>query len=300
MSEAKKYVREYQPRDKEGHPIGPKQVFRADTKDELIDLLAAAHANSSANLYETKRAVKLGALIEPDPDEPIPTFEGTELTADQRLKIAKELQNPETVANALDAWATARFGVPLDAVRATLRNSEINVRVGAARQEVDTFMARHPEYKPTEKNKEILLKWLGKGKPPLALTAKNLELALEDLKADQLIELVEEPPIQEPPPTTKKPTEGEPEPPAANPIGNTDTVNNPPTPNSETRTARPSTSSSGLSSRDSTATPVGGTPPKTKEITLMDVNRMNSDQYTKALQDPVLGPKIRKLVDEKS
>jgi hypothetical protein len=64
--------------------------------------------------------------------------------------------------------------------------------------QVDLFLKAHPEYIPTEKNSELIQKYLLKHE--LGVTKKNLEAAFEELKADGLLTLrVPEPAKEETP-----------------------------------------------------------------------------------------------------
>jgi hypothetical protein len=281
VPEKRKWVREYQPKDEHGLPVGPPQRFEADTQQELIDKLAAAHENASVKLYQTKKAVKLGTMLEPDKDEPIQTFEERPLTADERVKVGKLLNDPNTQADALKILLEAQFGAPVESVRQVLREAEIDKRVKRIRECIAEFKLAHPEYVESELNRDTMTKYLDKHNMPY--TKKNLEIAFEDLTQDGLLTL------KAPKAEVPKPASGDPAPNAAAPAG-TETIP-PPSTNApaipvEPTEVRPKQSSSGLGRENSSAAPVSGAP-KVTGITIREINSMTSDQYAKALRDGI-------------
>lgn len=300
----KKFVKEYQPTDSEGKAIGPKQRFEADTAEELMDKLAAAHQSASGRLYETMRASKLGILMEPDPDQPINEFKERLLTADERIKITASLQDPATAPDAIREVIESVFGANVDTVRAKLRSAEVRDRVDFIKQETDKFIQDHPEYYGTKRNQDTILKWLNK--KGYAITANNLERAYADLASvEGVLDIapVTEPPLPVPAPAPAAAITAASTPGAEVPA-------TPPTPSSEAippattaapqnsgspAEVRPSKSSSGLSRNDASGT----TPPSTAkapEITAQEIRRMSSAEYDERLQrDPVFAAAVDKL-----
>lgn len=285
---AKKYVREYQPKDEFGNHIGPPQRFEADTPDELADKLAAAHENASVTLYKTKKAVKLGTLLEPDPEEPLPTFEEQVLSADDRLSIANALNDPNSTPDAVKKLFKA-FGIPVEAVRQMLADNEIQKRIRRAQEQTQLFLNEHPEYVHHDENRDRLLKYLDKRN--LALTKKNLEIAYEDLRTEGLLitqatpQTKTEVPVPAPAPA---PT------PAPVPAAGEDPVPSPAIPDSVTPPApisatppappRPPISSSGLSRENASVTPTPNAP-KAKGISAQDITAMSANDYAYALKN---------------
>jgi hypothetical protein len=281
----KKFIIQTQLKDEQGNSVGPLQYFEADTLEELLEKKDAAHQNAAVKLYETRKAVKLGALIEPDRDEPIQTFEERPLSADERVKLEKMLKDPATAPEAISILIEAKLGGSLESVRQVLRQQEIDKRVGRIQESIDVFKAGHPEYVESAENKNELLKYLEKRELPL--TRKNLEIAFSDLCDEGKILLrklkAEEPPVVAPAAPAQAPP-SQPEIPVA-------TTKEPEIPAAPTE-VRPKQSSSGLGRDNSTATP-GATPLKTQGITIRDINRMSAKEYQEALRDP----EFRKQVD---
>lgn len=291
--EKKKWVREYQPKDDSGNPIGPLQRFEADTQQELIDKLAAAHENASSKLYQTRRAVKLGAMLEPDPEEPINTFEPRQLTADERVKLTKDLSDPAKAAEAHRILLEAELGAPIETVREGLRDREIQKRVEAIRGAIAQFKRDTPEYVESETNSENMKKYMEKNN--LRYTAKNLKIAFEDLSNDGLIVVqapkaaVIEPVAAVTPAVTPAPATPEVIPPVA--------TTAPAIPATPTE-VRPKQSSSGLGRDNSSAAP-GVEAPKTLGITIRDINKMSATEYNEKLRDPEFRKAVEKLYEKK-
>jgi hypothetical protein len=289
----KKWIREYQPKDENGYPIGPPQRFEADTQQELIDKLAAAHENASSALYRTRQQVKLGTLLEPDPDEPILTYEPRQLSAEDRIRISKDLSDPAKAAEAHRQLLEAEFGAPIEKVRENLRQNEIDKRVSAIQAAIAQFKAETPEYVECELNSGNMKKYMEKNQR--RYTAKNLKIAFEDLKNSGLLTLrapqaaPNEPVVQ----PTVTPATPEAIPPAA-------TI--PPEIPAQVTEVRPKNSSSGLGREHASAAPSAAAP-KTPGISIREINSMSSVAYSKALlngipERGISAEDFKKAIDE--
>lgn len=288
--EAKKWIREYQPKDESGYPVGPPQRFEADTQQELIDKLAAAHENASSALYKTRLQVKLGTMLEPDPEEPIRTFEPRSLSADERIKLTKDLSDPAKAADAHRTLLEAELGAPIEIIRTSLRDAEIQKRVESIKAAIDAFRKEHPEYIDSTSNGDKIKKYMEKKN--LRYSVKNLNIAFEDLKSDGVLTLqapkaaVPETPVA---PVATAPATLEAIPPAA--------TTAPVIPVTPTE-VRPKQSSSGLGREHSSAAP-SGEPPKVTGITIRDINRMSAKEYNDNLRDPEFRKAVEKLYEKK-
>jgi len=283
--EKKKFTIQTQFKDEQGNPVGPLQYFEADTLEELLEKKDIAHQNAAVKLYETRKANRLGTMLEPDKDEPIQTFEERPLTADERVKVTKALNDPSTAPEAVRTLIEAQFGASAETIREALRQVEISKRVADIQYAISEFKSAHPEYVESPSNKEILLKYMEK--KGYAITKKNLEIAFEDLRRDELI-LVRAPKAPEPSaPVT--PVADAPAPTPA--IPDAATTPAPAIPDVPTD-VRVKQSSSGLGRSNSSVVP-GAPAPKTNGITIRDINRMNAKEYAEALKDP----EFKKAVD---
>lgn len=297
VAEPKKFTIEWQNKDENGNPIGTLQHFEADTQKELLEKVAASAQNAQIKMYDEMKKRKIGDLITPDPDTPVPTFERRNLSADDRVRLATAMKDPQTMVNATRELIEAEFGAPIDSLRQTLQGAEVRKRIDVANYQSELFADAHPEYYGCAGNKEMMLKWLEKHKDKngngLAITRKNLELAYEDLSGanggpDLLAHEPKPAPISAAT-TTVATTEPAPAPTAAIPPAAT-TV---PAITDPTTEVRPKQSSSGLGRGDSSAVPSAAAP-KTPGITLREIAQMDSVTYQKRLQDPA----FRKMVDE--
>src|SRR6267142_2163838 len=160
--EKKKFVTSKQFKDESGYPVGPIQYFEADTLEELLEKKDAAHENASVALYKTRQQVKLGAMLEADPEEPIRTFEQRQLSADERIKLTKDLSDPAKAAEAHRTLLEAELGAPLETIRTTLRDAEIQKRVESIKAAIDAFRKEHPEYIDSESNGDKIKKYMEK------------------------------------------------------------------------------------------------------------------------------------------
>jgi len=288
----KKWIRSYQPKDENGYPIGPPQKFEADTREELIDKLAAAHENASAALYKTRQQVKLGTMLEPDPEEPILTFEPRQLSADERVKLTKDLSDPAKAADAHRTLLEAELGAPIETVRASLREGEIAKRVTSIQQAITQFKSETPDYVECELNSGNMKKYMEKNK--LRYTPKNLKIAFEDLKNSSLLTL-RAPQAEVPPSAPVPPVAAAPVPPAVIPPAAT----TPPEIPAQVTEVRPKNSSSGLGRENTSAAPAGGTPPQTSGISIRDINKMSAAEYNEKLRDPEFCKAVEKLYEKK-
>lgn len=287
---AKKFRKEYQPRDPAtGAAIGTPQVFEADTQEELIDKLAAAHENASVTVYKAKRAAKVGALMEmePDPEVPFRVYEETVLSADDRVAMANALKDPANTPHVIKK-ILASYGIPVDDVRQMLREKEIEKQRDFMFEQAQLFSNDHPEYVDSEHNNQTMLKYINKHN--MAWTKKNLEIAYADLTDEGLLTVrAPEQPVQVAPAVSEPVV-------AAAPVPE-QTITATATPaapiSAEPTDVRPKVSSSGLSRENSSAAP-GAPAPKAPGITAQDVARMSSTEYNLKLRDP----EFRKAVDQ--
>lgn len=295
-TEPKKFSIEYQIEDDNGQPIGPPQHFEADTQKELLDLVKNAHRASAKEMYKEKKARKIGDLITPDPEQPIQRFERKALSADERTRIAAAIKDPQTSPEAVRTLMEAEFGAPIENIRQALQYVEVRQRIDMANLETDKFLARHPEYVQCDSNEELIKRWLNKR--TLAITAKNLELAYEDL-GDMVTKRAPKQDVPTPEPV-QVPTVATPVEEVQQAPPQTEAIPSAVTPASaiteQPAEVRPTKSSSGLT-RDS-----GGTPPpvapKTPEIPYALLSRMNSTQYENWLKDPA-NRELVKLLDKR-
>lgn len=298
--EPKKFSIDYVIPDESGNQIGPPQHFEADTQKELLELVASAHKNAAKEMFKEKKARKIGDLITPDPEKPVQRFERKMLSADERIRIAAALKDPQTSPEAIKTLIENELGASSESIRQALQYTEVRQRIEMAQQQTDLFLSNHPEYVQCDSNQEMILKWLEKRN--YAITRKNLELAYEDL-GDLLTRQVKVPvaapeptpqsslqvptvatPVEQVTPVTPAPPQPEAIPLAVTPA---------PAITETPAEVRPRVSSSGLGRSDGSATP-SVTPPKVAGITPQQIAKMTSNEFNERLKDPA----FRKMVDE--
>jgi hypothetical protein len=308
---AKKFRKEYQPKDPStGEPIGPPQVFEADTREELVDKIAAAHENASVRLYEIKKAAAVGAVLDYEPEQPLRQIQSRALTADERIKIAELRKNPATADQATKIEMEALLGTSIEDVQKMFNKIEIDKRTAFYEAETAAWLKKHPEFVNSESNRETMWKWLVKRNVPP--TTKNLEYAYEALTADGLLVVqakrTETPAATPPPAATTAPVETpaaaaattETVPPAAATVPPSDPAIPAQTTQASEITETPEqvrarTSSSGLG-RSNASVPSGApAAPKVKEITFAFINSMDSVTYAKWVAEPANKAAVEKL-----
>lgn len=283
----KKFAIDYQIEDDNGRPVGPPQHFEAETQKELLEMVKNAHKNAAKEMYKEKKARKIGDLITPDPEKPIQKFERKLLSADERTRLAAAIKDPQTGTEAIRTLMESELGAPVDSIREALQYVEVRQRIDMAQVQTDLFLSRHPDYVQCDSNQELILKWLEKRN--YAITAKNLELAYEDL-GDMITKRAPEPVKVSEVATPKEEVQPAPPQPEAIPVAATPApaITEPPA-----EVLKPKQSSSGLS-RDSGGTPPAAAP-KAKEIPYALIARMNSTQYMAWQNDPANAEIVKEL-----
>lgn len=290
---AKKYSKTYQIKNANGEPVGPPQVFEADTKDDLIELLQHAHESAAAKFYETKRAVKLGLLMEPDPDRPVQEFVERPLSADDRARVVEESKNPATYDAAMTRWLESKFGAPIGVIRENLQEVEQNKYIRFVNEQVEAFKMDFPDYVQSGSNREALVKYLQKKDWPI--TRKNLGIAYTDLLEEGDILVVRQPVDEtlEVAPVAEASAEVTPAP-STEPEITVPVAEVPP--NSGPSVVRPAVSTTLGRGSSSVQTAASVT---TKKITIQEVNALTAAEYTKRCADPEFVKQIEELYSGK-
>ena len=272
--EKKKYVITTQFKDENGLPVGPLQYFEADTLEELLEKKDAAHANASVALYKSRNQAKLVTALQAEPNQPIPTFEERQLSADERVRIANLMKDPSSAAEGIKTLIEAQLGAPLDVVRDKLRRVEISDRVATANDEVEKFKAETPDYVECENNSFNMNKYMSKR--GLSYTKANLLTAYKSLKASGLLTL------RAVTPTSLAPA------PAPKPV-----VLSQPT------ELRPTTSSSGLRRDNASAAAPTAAQRKTGNLSIRDINKMSAAEYEQRMKDPEFRRQVDSLYERR-
>lgn len=203
----------YQPTDEQGRALGGRQVIKYRTPEELADKLAKQNSELVRKLREVTWKQRLGITdAEEIPteakrfEEPI-EFKPRELSADERVKISRDLLDPERFEEANATLFEANVGVKPEVFRQRMGKLEINELRRQAREASDAFMSVNPDYYKCQDNADKLTGWMVKYN--LVPTQENFQLAYDKLRAAGL--LLEAPNVREDAPTVPTPAAPVPE-----------------------------------------------------------------------------------------
>ena len=171
----------FQPTLEDGTPIGGEQVVYGETHDELMDKAAENYQHLYRKNRELLRAEKLGGKA-PDgaqPAAPAVTFKPRPLTAEERMQLARDLNNPEKIDSALDLALEAKFGAKPQAVSESVNSNASRAASLHAAQQAEAWRDSHPEFHASPKNVRDIATWIQNRN--LEFTVENFDKAYEDL-----------------------------------------------------------------------------------------------------------------------
>jgi hypothetical protein len=181
----------YQPTDELGRPIGGKQVIKFRTTDELVAKMQEQSVLLIRKLREQTKKNRLGindldeiSAEAPKFESPI-DFQPRVLTPDQRVKLSRDLLDPENLDEATDTLFEAKFGIKpqtLGKVVSDLQADNINMK---ARLEADAFVAANPSYVICGENFSAITNWMLRY--DLAPVRENFQKAYDTLRADGIL-----------------------------------------------------------------------------------------------------------------
>jgi hypothetical protein len=193
----------YQPTDEMGRAIGGKQVIKYRTTEELIEKMQQQSVLLIRKLREQTKKNRLGISDVDEISAESPRFESPldfnprVLTPDQRVRLSRDLLDPENLDEATDTLFEAKFGMKpqtLGKVVSDLQADNINMK---ARVEADAFVASNPAYVTCDENFKSITNWMLRY--DLAPVRENFQKAYDTLRADGiLIENAEPEPVQAP------------------------------------------------------------------------------------------------------
>jgi hypothetical protein len=151
-----------------------KQVFSADSTEELLDVLTTAQENATRKIQEQQFELKRASRAKPERVEPR-SFVKKELTADEIFKIANTF--PSDPAAAMDAISKAKTGLTFEEIGQFV--GEFMQAQLVAKAETTFLLAHQEDYIPSAQNAQRIEKFLADEK--LTKTAANLEYAFQEL-----------------------------------------------------------------------------------------------------------------------
>ena len=243
---------------------GRVSTFKGTTIEEVADKLLDNQLKANAAIARLKQ---------PDKGKPPQQSEPKQLTPDDKLRLAGQISDPEKVVEAVTEIFTAAAGTTPDKIGKRMSQQEASDYYAA---EARAFVAAHPEYISSDRNRDALFDELKAN--GWDLTRNNLAIAFETLKEREDLELRPQSDEEEPPQSTGGASGGTPAPAQ-------------PTPEPKPL-PRPRSVATGIRSSDATA--LAPPPPKKQKYTRADIELMSRAEYQHKLANE---PGFRQQVD---
>lgn len=155
-----------------------KQVFEADSAEELLDKLTEAQTNATRHIRQLTREASVRKAAVPDRPEPTPVYAPKQIGAEQEFVIAQSLSTRPTQAirQALEAVT----GIPAEKLaEAVNRLNALEYNYASDRAALE-FVAEHADdYVACPENSAAMTQFLTENQLPG--TRNNLEFAFEAL-----------------------------------------------------------------------------------------------------------------------
>src|ERR1700677_306700 len=143
----------YQPVDDSGNPLGGPQVIKYDgTPEDLGAKMAAQNAELVKLNRKLKRDLRLGNIATEQIPDNAPKFDESKfqstpqpLTAEERIQLAQDINDPEKLASVGDRFVRATIGDP-EALRTRLARLEQQAAKSNALEEATAFRNANPDY----------------------------------------------------------------------------------------------------------------------------------------------------------
>lgn len=224
--EVPEQIYEWQPKDDHDRPMGGKQVIKYRTNEELLSGFEKQNTELQKALRKERKNNRLGINDQaPIPEsavrfDDIAEFKPRDLTPDDRVRLARDLTDPERSGEAVDTIFESSVGVKPQVLRNTLSRLQENNLMLMAKLEADAFIGDNPGYHKCRENFETITDWLVKEN--LAPVRDNFQLAYDTLSASGLMleaPIVREevrppapviPVVDEPIPVNSQPVQAEP------------------------------------------------------------------------------------------
>lgn len=171
----------FQPRLDDGTAIGGEQVVYGATHDELMDKAAENYNNLYRKNRELLRQEKLAGKAPEGSVQAAPqvSFQPRPLTAQERMTLARDLNDPEKVDAALDLALEAKFGGSTQAFSQSVNSNAAQAAAMSAARQAEVWRDSHPEFYASHKNTLDICNWVRNRN--MEFTVENLDKALEDL-----------------------------------------------------------------------------------------------------------------------
>lgn len=190
----------YQPTDDAGRPLGGKQVIKYSTPEELADKLRDQNVLLVRQLRDKTRKLRLGIAEQEEIPAEAPRLSGLvefrakALSNDERVKLSRDLLDPELFDEATDALFEAKLGVRPDVLRTTLESIASDTVALKASRESEAFMAANRDYVRCPENSDAIVNWMQRYN--LAPVQDNFQKAFNALKSAGVLVEVESAPVE--------------------------------------------------------------------------------------------------------
>jgi hypothetical protein len=235
------------------------QKFIGKTHQEALEKVAKAQANSTWKVREQAREIKLQrGFLQPEPDDPMPSFKPRSLTADEQWRLSQELQDPAKCVGAVSTIMESRIGASMEKITEAVAAVETAKRQQAMVNVATDWGNKHRgQYYASDENNQRMMEYVTSHK--MAVTENNLNIAFQDLRDSGLLEA--RPEAAEVP---AQPTEGIP-------------------PRPRSSSLRPSNSSASR------------VPAQASTITWATIDKWSSDEMEKKMRDPEIVKQVNAL-----
>jgi hypothetical protein len=181
----KEFVFNYQPKDEDGKPLGGLQVIKAASPEEALEKMAAQNSELVKLNRKLNRDIRLGNIIQDQIPQDAPRVKDGQyeinprpLSADERLQLVQDLNDPEKCDAAYDRMIEARIGNP-SSIRQALTETKQRIAAMDAQAQAEAFVRSTPNYFVCEENFLTLANWMIKN--DLEPVKVNFKLAFDTL-----------------------------------------------------------------------------------------------------------------------
>lgn len=200
----KEFVFTYQPKDENGNPLGGVQVIKAANPEEALQKMAEQNSELVKLNRKLNKDLRLGNIIPDNIPETAPRvapgqyeFNPVPLSAEERLEVIRDINDPENFDKAAERIVKATIGDP-QAIRNVLSQSQTDVAAMRAKAEAEAFVRSNPDYYVCAENVQTIFSWMIKNE--LQPVKDNFQLAYDTLGPNGSNVLVARPAAVEPPP----------------------------------------------------------------------------------------------------
>jgi hypothetical protein len=183
----KEFAFDFQPTDEMGNKIGGLQVIKYDgTPEDLGRKMADQNTKLIALNRKINKELRLSSSVKDTIPDTAPRFDESKyelkpepLTAEERMQLVQDIQDPEKFEAAQQRLVRATIGDP-NALRTRLARVEQRLDRTTVQEEALAFKRGCPDYFPSQSNLETLAAWMYKNN--LDPIKENFQLAYDTLK----------------------------------------------------------------------------------------------------------------------